>query len=445
MKNILILGAGLSSSVLIDYLMDGAEENDWNISVGDYDEKLAARKIHGHSRAKSLFFDVNDCEMVETEIAKSDLVVSMLPARFHPIIAQSCLRQGKHMVTASYVSPDMKALHENVKAKGLIFLNELGVDPGLDHMSAMKVIDDIRAKGGKLISFKSSTGGLVAPEYDNNPWNYKFTWNPRNVVLAGQGTARFLRNGKFKYIPYYQLFKRTLPTTVLNYGDFEIYMNRDSLSYRETYGLQDIPTIFRGTLRRPGYCEAWDTFVQLGATDDSYYFENSENLTYRDFINSFLRYEPDVRVEDKLAAYLNIDPDCEVMKKLEWLGVFSNKKIGLKKATPAQILQKILEEKWTLGPEDKDMIVMQHQFEYELNGQTYGLQSSFAFIGQDTTRTAMAITVGMPAAIATKLLLTGVITRTGVSVPVTPDLYQPILNELEEYGIKFIEEEIPVE
>ena len=263
--------------------------------------------------------------------------------------------------------------------------------------------------------------------------------------MAGQGTARFLRNGKFKYIPYYQLFKRTLPTTVLNYGDFEIYMNRDSLSYRETYGLQDIPTIFRGTLRRPGYCEAWDTFVQLGATDDSYYFENSENLTYRDFINSFLRYEPDVRVEDKLAAYLNIDPDCEVMKKLEWLGVFSNKKIGLKKATPAQILQKILEEKWTLGPEDKDMIVMQHQFEYELNGQTYGLQSSFAFIGQDTTRTAMAITVGMPAAIATKLLLTGVITRTGVSVPVTPDLYQPILNELEEYGIKFIEEEIPVE
>jgi saccharopine dehydrogenase-like NADP-dependent oxidoreductase len=445
MKNILILGAGLSSSVLIDYLMDGAEENDWHITVGDFDKKLAERKIHGHNRASSIFFDVNDCEMVETEIAKVDLVVSMLPARFHPIIAQSCLRQEKHMVTASYVSPDMKALHEEVKAKGLIFLNELGVDPGLDHMSAMKVIDDIRAKGGKIISFKSSTGGLVAPEYDNNPWNYKFTWNPRNVVLAGQGTARFLRNGKFKYIPYYQLFKRTLPTSVLNYGDFEIYMNRDSLSYREIYGLQDIPTIFRGTLRRPGYCEAWDTFVQLGATDDTYYFENSENLTYRDFINSFLRYEPDVRVEDKLAAYLNIDSNCEVMKKLEWLGIFSEKKIGLKKATPAQILQKILEEKWSLGPEDKDMIVMQHQFEYELNGKNHGLQSSFAFIGKDTTKTAMAITVGMPAAIATKLLLTGVITRTGVSVPVTPDLYEPILNELKEFGIKFIEEEIPTE
>lgn len=445
MKKVLILGAGLSSSVLIDYLMNGANENDWFIKVGDFDEKLAEKKIHGHNRAESIFFDVNDCEIVEKEISWADVVVSMLPARFHPVIAKSCLRQGKHMVTASYVSPDMKALHEDVKAKGLIFLNELGVDPGLDHMSAMKVINKIRDKGGKIISFKSSTGGLVAPEFDNNPWNYKFTWNPRNVVLAGQGTARFLRNGKFKYIPYNQLFKRTLLTTVLNYGDFEIYMNRDSLSYRETYELHDIPTIFRGTLRRPGYCKAWDVFVQLGATDDTYYFENSENLTYRDFINSFLRYQPEVKVEDKIADYLNLDPNGEVMKKLQWLGIFSDKKIGMKRATPAQILQKILEEKWSLDKDDKDMIVMQHQFEYELNGKTCGLQSSFAFIGEDTTRTAMAITVGMPAAIATKLLLTSVITRKGVSVPVTPDLYEPILNELEEYGIKFIEEELQIQ
>jgi saccharopine dehydrogenase (NADP+, L-glutamate forming) len=445
MKNILILGAGLSASVMIDYLMDNAEANNWQITVGDYNEKLAAQKVHGHKHATSMFFDVNNNEMVEKAINNCDVAVSMLPASFHPIIAKTCLKLGKHMVTASYVSTQMKEIHSEAKSKGLIFLNELGVDPGIDHMSAMKIIDEIRAKGGKLLTFKSSTGGLVAPQYDTNPWHYKFTWNPRNVILAGQGTARFIRNGKYKYIPYHQLFKRIQTTTVLDLGSFEIYPNRDSLSYRETYGLQDIPTIYRGTMRREGYCAAWDVFVQLGATDDTYYYEDSEKASYRDFINSFLRYEPEVKVEDKLAAYLNIERYGEIMQKLEWLGIFSDEKINLKQATPAQILQKLLEKKWALGPEDKDMIVMQHHFEYELNGKRHGIQSSFALIGEDTTRTAMALTVGLPAAIATKLLLTGKITRTGVSTPVTPDLYEPILKELEEYGIQFIEENIPVE
>lgn len=442
MKRILILGAGLSATSLIDYLLDHSEKEDWQIRLGDLDEKLAESKIKGHTRGEAFRFDVSDSSQIEQEVKQCDIAVSMLPARFHIEIAHTCLKFNKHMVTASYVSKEMKALDTEAKAKGLTFLNELGVDPGIDHMSAMRVIDNIRNSGGKLTLFKSSTGGLVAPEYDNNPWHYKFTWNPRNVVLAGQGTACFIRNGKYKYIPYTQLFNRTETTSVLDYGEFEIYANRDSLSYRETYGLEDIPTIFRGTMRRPGYGKAWNVFVQLGMTDDDTIYQGDENTSYREFMNAFLRYDPEMSVEDKLCEFMKFDRDHEIMKKLEWLGIFDDTPIQMKNASPAQILQKLLEKKWALEPQDKDMIVMQHQFEYELNGKKKGITSSFAYIGKSQAETAMAITVGTPAAIATRLLASGKFTKPGVHVPVIPELYNPILDELENYDIKFIEEEI---
>jgi saccharopine dehydrogenase (NAD+, L-glutamate forming) len=309
-------------------------------------------------------------------------------------------------------------------------------------MSAMQVIDRIRGEGGKLTGFWSSTGGLVAPEYDNNPWNYKFTWNPRNVVLAGQGTSKFIRNGKYKYIPYHETFRRVLKVNILDMGKFEIYPNRDSLKYRATYELQCIPTMYRGTIRRPGFCEAWNVFVQLGATDDTYTLENSENMTYRDFINTFLYYRPDESVESKLATYMGISLDSPIMQKLKWLGVFENKKIGLKNATPARILQNLLEEKWSLDPEDKDMIVMRHVFEYQdKNKDIKRLKSSLVVIGDDQVNTAMAKTVGLPVAIATKLFLTGKIKLSGVHIPIKKELYEPILAELEEYGIRFVEVE----
>jgi saccharopine dehydrogenase (NADP+, L-glutamate forming) len=444
MKQILILGAGLSATSLINYLLEHAEAEDWKIRLGDIDESLAASKINGHPRGESFGFDVNNEKQIAQEVQSCDIAVSLLPARFHPLIARACVDQNKHMVTASYVSDEMKALDKEAKEKGLTLLNELGVDPGIDHMSAMRVIDKIRDEGGKLQVFKSSTGGLIAPEYDNNPWNYKFTWNPRNVVLAGQSTACFIRNGRYKYIPYHQLFKRTEKTSVLDFGEFEIYPNRDSLSYRETYGLEDIPTIFRGTMRRPGYCAAWNVFVQLGMTDDSIEYVGDEDTTYRDFINSFLRYEPNTSVEDKLCEFMNLDPDGEIMKKLKWLGIFDKRPIGISGATPAQILQKLLEEKWALGKDDKDMIVMQHKFEYEHKGERKGIKSSFAYIGKSQAETAMAFTVGTPAAIAVRLLATGKINLTGVHTPVIPELYNPILDELEKYGIRFIEEEMNV-
>lgn len=444
MKRILLLGAGLSASSLIKYLLDHSQDHNWEVVIGDLNLESAKKKVDGNANGSAIMFDITNEHLRNIEIKKADVVVSMLPAHLHPLVAKDCVKYGTHMVTASYVSPEMKELDKSAIEKGIALLNELGVDPGIDHMSAMKIIDEIRRKGGKMISFKSNTGGLVSPEFDNNPWHYKLTWNPRNVVLAGQGVSQFIRNGFLKFIPYHKLFKRVQKTTVLDYGDFEIYANRDSLSYRETYELQDIPTIYRGTLRRPGFCEAWDVFVQLGATDDTYIIKNCNRLTYRDFINSFLKYETVIPVEQKLADYLKIDPNGEVMKKLEWLGIFENKKIEFEEATPAQILQKILEDKWALDPNDKDMIVMQHKIEYELDGELREITSSMVITGQDTVHTAMSITVGIPVAIATKLLLTGVFNVSGVHVPTKPWMYEPILKELEGYGIRFVEEEVVV-
>ncbi|MDA3779356.1 MAG: saccharopine dehydrogenase NADP-binding domain-containing protein [Bacteroidales bacterium] len=441
MKNILVIGAGLSSSSLIKYLLSNSEEYNWKVKVGDISKEVAEEKIKNHPNGEALVFDVNNEEQREKEVQIADVVISMLPARMHYLIAEKCVKFSKHMITASYVSEEVKALDKKAKEKGILLLNEIGVDPGIDHMSAMKVIDKIRAKKGTLSSFKSSTGGLVAPKYDNNPWNYKFTWNPRNVVLAGQSVAMYKDHGKYKYLPYTKLFTRIEKVNILDVGEFEMYPNRDSLSYIKTYGLENIPTILRGTLRRPGYAEAWNVFVQLGATDDKYKLNNSEDLSHKDFINLFLPYHPTQSVKEKLSKYLNIDINSEIMNKLQWLGIFEDTKTGVNNASPAQILQKILVEKWKLGEDDKDMIAMKHQFDYTINNKSKRITSSLVVIGKDKVHTAMAITVGTPVGIATKLLLTGVITATGVVVPIKKDIYEPVLKELEEYGIKFIEEE----
>jgi len=441
MKRIILLGSGLSATNLIKYILEHSEEHDWHLSIGDINPEVPRQKVKGHHRASVFHFDIFDDNLLKTSLQGADVVISFLPAAFHPKVATACLEARVHMITASYVSKEIKLMHEEVQSAGLLFLNELGVDPGIDHMSAMKVIDEIRQKGGRMVSFKSSTGGLIAPEYDNNPWHYKFTWNPRNVVVAGQGVSQFIRNGKYKYIPYHKLFDRLLYTDVLDYGTFEIYPNRDSLKYRETYGLHDIPTMFRGTMRRPGFSEAWNVFVQLGVTDDTYTLENSQNMTYRDFINAYLRYDPAMPVEDKLCKYLELDPEGEIMKKLTWLGIFENRKINMPHATPAQILQALLEEKWALEPGDRDMIVMQHEFIYELSVKTRKITSSMVVFGKDQEETAMSITVGTPVAIAVKLLLTGKIDITGVHIPVMPKLYDPILGELSDLGIAFTDQE----
>ncbi len=440
MQNILILGAGLSSTTLIKYLLDHSDKQ-WSVRVGDIKPENAMEKIQNHPNGEAFAFDFHKKDQRFKEIRWAHIVISLLPARMHHLVAETCVEIGRNMVTASYLSPAIKALNGAAKEKGIILMNECGVDPGLDHMSAMKIIREIEEEGGKLLSFESSTGGLVAPGFENNPWHYKFTWNPRNVVLAGHEGARFLHNGKFKYIPYHKVFRRIETIQVPQLGAFEVYGNRDSLTYRETYGLHNLNTMFRGTIRRPGYCEAWDIFVQLGATDDSYVMEDTENMTYKEFINSFMGYEIEIPVDVKLAHYLNFEKDSLMMERLSWLGIFDDTVIGIPGLTPAKILQKILVEKWQLGPGDKDMIVMQHQFDFVKDGVKKKRSSTLVYIGGEQGHTAMSVTVGLPLAMVARRILEGDYTQTGVQLPIQADIYNPVLKELEAYGIRFVEEE----
>ena len=442
MRNILIIGAGRSATCLIRYLLAKSSSEKLFITIGDISLDAAQKFTKNHANAKGLLLDVFNKEQREESVKNCDIVISMLPARFHIEVAKDCITFGKNLVTASYISDEMQSLDKEVKAKGLIFMNEIGVDPGIDHMSAMKVIDGIRDKGGKLLLFESFTGGLVAPESDDNLWNYKFTWNPRNVVLAGQGgAAEFLQEGQYKYIPYNRLFRRTELIKIDGQGKFEVYANRNSLKYHDVYGFKDILTLYRGTIRRVGFSRAWNIFVQLGMTEDAYTIPNSENLTYRNYVNLFLPYSPTDSVELKFRHSLKIDQDDLIWEKLEELDIFNGeKKLGIKNATPAQALQKILMDKWTLAEDDKDMIVMYHKFGYELDGETYQIDSSMVTIGEDQTYTAMAKTVGLPVAIASLKILNKEITTPGVLRPIAKEVYGPILEELETYGIYFKEE-----
>jgi saccharopine dehydrogenase-like NADP-dependent oxidoreductase len=442
MKTILILGAGLSSNMLIRYFVEKSGELNIRIRVGDLSIATATSKVDACSNCTAFEFDVYNDLQINREISRANLVISMLPARLHPIVAKKCIRYGKNLVTASYAGTEIKELDFEARKKGIVIMNECGVDPGIDHMSAMQMIDRIRAKGLDMIAFESSTGGLVAPGFETNPWQYKFTWNPRNVILAGKDGARFMHNGKFKYIPYHQLFRRTEIIKVPGLGEFEVYGNRDSLRYRETYGLHHLETMFRGTIRRPGFCEAWNTFVQLGATDDSYIMENTESMTCREFINSFMAYRVDIPVEDKLSLYLGIPLESKMMERLKWLGIFDDKPIGIPGLTPAMVLQTILEKKWSLEPGDKDMIVMQHQFDYLEKDVRKKIISTMSYVGKDSFNTAMSATVGLPVAITSRLILEGAIHLKGVHLPVQKEVYEPVLKELEQFDIKFFEEEI---
>ena len=445
MRVVLIIGAGRSASSLIQYLLNKSEEEQLHLIIADLSLELAQKKTNNHPNTTAIALNIFNEKERRAAIEKATIVISMLPAHLHIEIAKDCLLFKKNLVTASYISDAMQELNAEVKKNGLIFMNEIGLDPGIDHMSAMKVIDEIREKGGKMLLFESFCGGLVAPESDTNLWNYKFTWAPRNVVLAGQGgVAKFIQEGTYKYIPYTSLFRRTEFLEVEGYGKFEAYSNRDSLKYRSIYGLKDILTLYRGTIRRVGFSKAWNMFVQLGMTDDSYVMEDSENMSYRQFINSFLPYHPTDSVEIKTRFLLKIDQDDIMWDKLLELDLFNdNKIVALKNATPAQILEKILGDSWTLQPDDKDMIVMYHKFGYEIDGKKVQMDSQMVCLGQDQTYTAMAKTVGLPVAMATLLILNGKIKTHGVQLPILKEVYLPVLKELEEYGIHFKEKPMP--
>ena len=439
MTNILIIGAGRSATSLINYLLANATKYNFKITVADVDINLAKEKIANNTNATAVSFNINDAEKRKEVIQQHDFVISMLPAFMHAEVAKDCVEYGKHLATASYVSADMKALDKEAQKKGLLLLNECGLDPGLDHASAMKEINAIKQQGGEVISFKSYCGGLVAPESNDNPWGYKFSWNPRNVILAGQGTAQYLENGALKFLPYNRLYSQTDTITIEGYGNFDAYANRDSISYKEIYGLQTTKTMLRGTLRQQHYCKAWNVFILLGLTDDTSKITQADKLTYTDLLNAFLPNGTGT-TKEKLKLFLknNWDADIEIM--LDYLELFSNKKITLAEGSPAQVLQALLEEKWKLQETDKDMIVMQHQFEYTLpstDNKVFKTNSSLIVLGTDNHNTAMAQTVGLPLAITVKNFLTKQFITTGVQIPITAAIYEPLLKELEEHHIIF--------
>ncbi len=439
--NILIIGAGMSAAQLIKYLEGHSSKFNWSLTVADKNISVIKKKVSPATNVVK--FDLFDEGKREKLVSEADVVVSLLPARFHIEVAKTCLKFNKSLFTASYESDEMRELAGEIEQKGLLFLNETGLDPGIDHMSAMHIIDRIKEEGHKLLDFESFTGGLIAPESDDNPWHYKFTWNPRNVVVAGQGgPAKFIQEGKYKYIPYNRLFRRTELIEIEGYGRFEGYANRDSLKYIKQYHLEGVPTVYRGTLRRPGFCRAWNVFVQLGMTDDTFYMENTEDMTYREFVNSFLYYHPSDSVRTKLFHYMHIDQDSDIIEKLDCLGLFTDKKLGLKQATPAQALQHILTKKWKLKPEDRDMIVMWHKFIFREKGKRSRkeLTSSLVVEGRNQSDTAMSRTVGLPLAMAVKLYLTGKLKVTGLHIPNFKEIYEPILKELKEHGIEFKED-----
>src|SRR6056297_516095 len=445
MKQILILGAGRSAQTLIKYLLEQGRTYNWQVVIADRDYALAKEAIGNAEIARAEELHIEDENKRGKLIAAADVVASLLPAFLHITVARDCLKYKKHFITASYNSPELKAMDESIREACLVFMGEMGLDPGIDHMSAMRVIDDIRSKGGEINAFHSYAGGLVAPESDNNPWHYKFTWNPRNVVLAGQGTAQYIKEGRLKYLPYHRLFDTYSVVDVQDFGPYEMYPNRDSLLYRKLYNLEDIPTLVRGTLRHRGYCDAWNVFVQLGLTDDSFPVIHSDRITYRQFITAFVDGATEENVEDRLCELLGISSDSDIFKKIKWTGIFDRQRIHMDMATPAQILEQLLLPKWKMESDDRDMILMQHEFRYRHNGQSIQRISTMRSIGKNDQETAMSRLVGLPVGIFIKQLLTEGVDLKGVHIPVMPSIYLPVLDELERMGVRFKEKEVILE
>ncbi|MBK8773321.1 MAG: saccharopine dehydrogenase NADP-binding domain-containing protein [Chitinophagaceae bacterium] len=420
MDTILIFGAGKSSTVLIDYLIREAEQRQWKIIVADADLQVAKAKIRNSPFAEAMQLDIVNDEQRSKLIESAAVVISMMPPGMHYLVAKDCVHYKKHLLTASYVEDKIKTLQHQIESSNILFLCEMGLDPGIDHMSAMQIIDDIKANGGKITSFKSHCGGLVAPESDNNPWHYKISWNPRNVVLAGNSGAIFKQNGHNISIAYKDLFDKNNRVNITGIGALAYYANRDSLSYIPLYHLQEAATFMRTTLRYAGYFDGWDAIVQAGLTSEK--DKVAHNITFAEWSKSIL---PFITKENK--------------DQLFFLGLFENDIIPGHIHSSADTLQYLLEKKLAMQPQDKDMIVMLHEFEYLENEKTKYLQSCLLVKGENNLQTAMAKTVGLPLGIAAKLILTGKLKLTGLHIPTLKEIYNPVLQQLEIEGIKFIE------
>jgi saccharopine dehydrogenase-like NADP-dependent oxidoreductase len=427
-KNILLFGAGKSASVLIDYLINEASESNWMVTVADANRELIETKTQNRPFSESIEIDVTNEAQRLNLIQKSDIVISMMPPFLHILIAKDCVKLGKSLLTASYADDEIKKLEQEVIDKGLLFLCEMGLDPGIDHMSAMELIDDIKEKNGVITSFKSHCGGLVAPESDDNPWHYKISWNPRNVVLAGKSGATYKENNIVVTEKYESLFDENRLVTI-NDGDekvnFSYYPNRNSLPYIDLYNLKSATTFVRTTLRHPNFMCGWKAVVDLGLTDEASTFESDGKS-----LHEFFQFHLD---ENKMQL-----KNPMLLEQFEFLGLNDKQTIvnkGL--CSNADVLQLALEKKLVLHKNDKDMIVMLHEIEYELNGVSNYISSTLVVKGEDSIHTAMAKTVGLPLGIAAKFILNGTIQLTGLHIPTLKEIYLPVLEELKKYGVRF--------
>lgn len=432
MKNVLILGAGLVAKPMVNYLL----EKDINVIIASRTLCKAENLIQGHSKGKAIRWTIKEKDILHKLIEDCDCVVSLLPYTYHVEVAEVCLLHKTDLITTSYVSDEMQNLNKKAMDKGVLLLNEIGLDPGIDHMSAKKTIDYIHRKGGKVIAFHSYCGALPAVEYSNNPFRYKVGWSPRGVVLAGRNRGRYLLDGEEVIIPGEELFKHYFKMNFEETGTMEIYTNRDSMQYISKYDINETNEIFRGTIRYPGWCELWFVISKLGLLNTEE--KDLSNLTYFDFVKKLIRAEDD-DFSKALINRLGYKPSVEIIDKLEWLGLFQDNKIPIEKGSNVDVLVSLLNEKLIYKDGEKDMVILQDEIVSEINGEKDIFISKLIDYGIVGDETAIARTVSLPAACAVHLILEGEIKEKGVYIPTVSDIYEPVLQELVNVGIEIKE------
>jgi saccharopine dehydrogenase-like NADP-dependent oxidoreductase len=449
MKRILVLGAGRSAAYLIARLLEDATERDWFVTVADADVGLARERVGNHPTAEAIAFDVNDAALRSSQIARADVVVTMLPARFQELVAWDCVNHGKHLVSVSYRGQAVRELDTDARRKGVMLLCEMGLDPGIDHMSAMALIRKLEADGGRIVEFCSYGSGLPAPDSAHNPLRYVVTWEPRNVVMAGLQGAQYMEDDQIKIVPFHEVFDHTWPVEVEGVGMLEAYANRDSLAYMKQFGLDHVRTMVRGTLRYPGWSETWSQMVRLGLPNETLEIPNLRHRTYAEVTEMFL---PGLAsgnpLEQRVARFLNINPTGKIMENLHWLGLFSDEIIGVcRDDTSSAMLIKLLQTKLPLLPDQRDMVVLVHKIDVEYPGTDRPPErriSTLVTEGETGGFTAMSRTVGLPVVIAVRLLLDGKLPQTGSIIPTHPSIVEPVLDELAREGLSFSERSEPL-
>jgi len=438
MQTILVAGAGKSSTYLIHYLLSHAPRNKWKIVVADGNADAIREKIQGSSFAESAVIDITSQSDRQRLVKEADMVVSLMPPHLHIHLAKDCLEHKKNLITSSYVSPEMREMNGAVKAAGLMFMCEMGLDPGIDHMTANQIIHSTQRVTATITSFKSYCGGLIAPESDDNPWHYKFSWNPKNIITAGIGGAKYLGNGKEIEVPYENIFDGNKKIKVDGLGSLAYYPNRDSLRYLDLYEVPEVRTFLRATLRHPDFCKGWNAIIRLGLTDDQDKIETVK--TFEQWLAQKTGYDNEVPLREHVARYLKIAPTDKLIHMLEWLGLFGTAPIVGQPQSSAELLLEILLRKWEMSPSDKDMVVMQHEVEYIHRGRKIMLTSSMVLKGENREYSAMAKTVGLPMGVLGRMVISKKLTPPhGVLIPNMPSVYKPVLAELHHHGIHFIE------